>query len=564
MEKVYIKKEFTVFRGRYLDNADFTSDDQISVGDAVVIYGNITTYNEQLQLAQGNYLVSLTRKVATPTFDPAAGAVKAGTTVTISTTTEDATIYYTVDGSEPTTESTVYTEPITIDAEQTIKAIAVKDGMIASDVATAAYTIDVTPAPKYTVTFADDDSSVAQEIAGEEVTLPTRSDIGSYTFAGWSETNVESETTTAPTIIEAGDYTPTADITLYPVYSRIEIGGGETLAETMSYSSTNWNLSSENTLDKKSYTLFGDGGYVESTSTFDLSTLSKVIVTARTFGGKDYKDFKVGTATNDWKDGEAFSGATMTAYTLYLKDGASLTGTDKIRVTSTSGDGSNYGVGISNVEIYIISDITYYTSMPIALTAKEGDKGEYWATYYNEDYNFKAPESTKVFKVNLAGTGIVMTEITDGIVTKGQGVVLKANSANITMTVNASASAYSYSDNSLVGTMTTIDNPGNAYVLNYKPETGAGFYKLKADKTIGANKAYLLYSGLEAREFFGFSMTTGINSLTSAPSRKSEGSIYSLDGRRISQPTKKGMYIQNGKKVIIRSAMQGDACQSKK
>ena len=56
--------EFTVFRGRYLDNADFTSEDQISIGDAVVIYGNITTYNANLQLAQGNYIVSHVEKPA--------------------------------------------------------------------------------------------------------------------------------------------------------------------------------------------------------------------------------------------------------------------------------------------------------------------------------------------------------------------------------------------------------------------------------------------------------------------------------------------------------------------
>ena len=62
---------------------------------------------------------------------------------------------------------------------------------------------------------------------------------------------------------------------------------------------------------------------------------------------------------------------------------------------------------------------------------------------------------------------------------------------------------------------------------------------------------------------FGDGETTGI-SLTPAPSPKGEGSIYTLDGRRISKATQKGVYIQNGKKVIIRSATQGDACQSKK
>ena len=74
--------------------------------------------------------------------------------------------------------------------------------------------------PTYTVTLGDDNST----LNGEVVTLPSRSDIGDYTFAGWSGTNVSSETTTAPTIIPAGEYTPTADITLYPVYTKSEGG----------------------------------------------------------------------------------------------------------------------------------------------------------------------------------------------------------------------------------------------------------------------------------------------------------------------------------------------------
>ena len=80
-------------------------------------------------------------KCSTPTFSPVAGAVASGTEVTISSTTEGATIYYTTDGiTEPTTSSAT-AQPIEITAATTIKAIAVKDGYDNSDVATAAYTI---------------------------------------------------------------------------------------------------------------------------------------------------------------------------------------------------------------------------------------------------------------------------------------------------------------------------------------------------------------------------------------------------------------------------------------
>ena len=186
----------------------------------------------------------------------------------------------------------------------------------------------------------------------------------------------------------------------------------------------------------------------------------------------------------------------------------------------------------------------------VDLTANEGATGEYWATFYSNASNFKASAGTQVFAVNLTGTAITMTEITDGIVNSGQGVVLKSTAASITMTPNASASAGDYSTNSLTGTMTSITNPGNAYVLNYKTATGAGFYKLSASGTIGANKAYLV-SGAGAPSFFGFDgNTTGIDA-TLVNSEKVNSVVYDLQGRKVAQPTK-GLYIVNGKKVVIK------------
>ena len=78
--------------------------------------------------------------VAAPTFSPAGGTYTSAQSVTISTTTSGATIYYTTNGSTPTTNSTVYSGAITVSSNMTIKAIAVKDG-VSSVVSTATYTI---------------------------------------------------------------------------------------------------------------------------------------------------------------------------------------------------------------------------------------------------------------------------------------------------------------------------------------------------------------------------------------------------------------------------------------
>lgn len=61
--------QLQAFHGRNLDNTDFTSQDNIQVGDVVVIYGNLTKYNSTYEFADGNYLISLVRRpiiTATP------------------------------------------------------------------------------------------------------------------------------------------------------------------------------------------------------------------------------------------------------------------------------------------------------------------------------------------------------------------------------------------------------------------------------------------------------------------------------------------------------------------
>lgn len=89
----------------------------------------------------GGNIQSGLKQVAPVTASVASGAVTASTKVTLSTATTGADIYYTTDGKQPTSASTKYTTQITISAKTTIKAIAIKAGMVPSDVQTFEYTI---------------------------------------------------------------------------------------------------------------------------------------------------------------------------------------------------------------------------------------------------------------------------------------------------------------------------------------------------------------------------------------------------------------------------------------
>lgn len=118
--------------------------DEVTVleGEDMNVEGFVACYDGSVQVYPIRVWVNNNlATVATPTITPAAGNVEDGTEVTITCETEGATIYYTLDGTTPTTESTVYTAPFAISETTTVSAIAAKDGMNNSAVARAEYII---------------------------------------------------------------------------------------------------------------------------------------------------------------------------------------------------------------------------------------------------------------------------------------------------------------------------------------------------------------------------------------------------------------------------------------
>lgn len=185
----------------------------------------------------------------------------------------------------------------------------------------------------------------------------------------------------------------------------------------------------------------------------------------------------------------------------------------------------------------------------VKVTANEGTTGEYWATCYNSKTSFTAGYNTTVFQAALSGDQLTLTEVPNREIPAGKAVILKSSTATIMLT--PATTTQTLDGNQLQGTtaeMTGAD--GNIYVLN-KGTNGVGFYKLSTSGTIEANKAYLTYSGsggAGAREFFLFDEATGIEMPTVEDN--ADAVVYDLQGRRVAQPTK-GLYIVNGKKVII-------------
>ena len=134
-------------------------------------------------------------------------------------------------GTTYTTTSTAFSKELTVLTANTtyyVRPYATNGYGTAYGTQTSFKTLEL---PKYTVTLKDDNSTLTQSTAGGSVTLPPRDGCDGYTFAGWTSTWTFEQTTwttIAPTIINAGSYTPTADVNLYPVYTKTETTQGTT------------------------------------------------------------------------------------------------------------------------------------------------------------------------------------------------------------------------------------------------------------------------------------------------------------------------------------------------
>jgi hypothetical protein len=130
--------------------ADDASTPSLSVGESApgtstaYVKNGGTVYAVDLETGALSLMHPLAAKqvtAASPSFSPAGGKYQSLQLVTLSASTPSAQIYYTTNGSTPTTTSTLYRGSISVPSNLTIKAIAVAKGYANSSVASASYTV---------------------------------------------------------------------------------------------------------------------------------------------------------------------------------------------------------------------------------------------------------------------------------------------------------------------------------------------------------------------------------------------------------------------------------------
>ena len=190
------------------------------------------------------------------TFSPAAGTYTLAQTVSISTTAANATIYYTTNGTTPTTRSAVYSRPIAVDATETLKAITVVKGKSEDGVASATYTINLSQAEAPVFSPAGGTYSSAQTVT-ISTTMPSATIF--YT------TNGKTPTTSSP--MYSGPIVVSATETIKAVAVSLDAMG-------MKSTSRNSNTSSTSPVGSAAYTLNA------LTASFGVSLLPSAVTVA--------------------------------------------------------------------------------------------------------------------------------------------------------------------------------------------------------------------------------------------------------------------------------------------
>ena len=185
-----------------------------------------------------------------------------------------------------------------------------------------------------------------------------------------------------------------------------------------------------------------------------------------------------------------------------------------------------------------------YTRWDYDVSAIVGADG--YATF-SADKAINVDGIVAAYSAKCIGTSLVLKSETK--IPAKAGVIIEAAAG--TYTIPAVNTAAAIADNDLkVSDGFIIGNSSTIYALANRSH-GVGFYRVKTGVTIPAGKVYLDTSTPGAPDFLGFDggETTSISELN--VKGQTDGEFYNLAGQRVAQPTK-GLYIVNGKKVVIK------------
>lgn len=177
-----------------------------------------------------------------------------------------------------------------------------------------------------------------------------------------------------------------------------------------------------------------------------------------------------------------------------------------------------------------------------------------YATYRTTEKLDFTNTGVSAYTAAIDGSSVKLTKISDGVVEAGKGVVLYSGTAG-TYDIPVTTAAATVTNTGLLisdGTKATKDN--NTYVLGKKNEI-VGFYRWVGAESLPAGRVYLNGGASAARDYLEFAFDDEATGMRDAVHHDKveirTDVVYDLQGRRVAQPGK-GLYIVNGKKIVIK------------
>ena len=199
------------------------------------------------------------------------------------------------------------------------------------------------------------------------------------------------------------------------------------------------------------------------------------------------------------------------------------------------------------------------------LTARQAPDGNYWTTYYNSALGFTIEGNACAYTAIYGGDKLTLHKLGKEI-PAGTAVIIVADNDEVSMATTDLDDFSGTNDlrgvdvDTDVADITSDLGDGTFYVLGMTTvnnEQHFGFHRYTGS-TMAAHKAFVLVDNSQdaARSLtMVFDEATGIESLTpdAAPKAQAADHWFTLDGRRLqAKPTAPGIYVNNGRKVVIK------------
>lgn len=486
--------DLQVYKGKNLDNADFTSVDDIEVGDAVVVVGPLLYYSDKTpEINTGNYIYSLTRK-ETPTL------VVEDVTMYVEQAKNLTDLYLIDDDYDGTVDFSSSDDAVATISGTKLQAVAVGTATITvSAPATATYKA---ASETFTVTVKSMDVTPEGSNASSFVKVTKTSDITDGEYLIVYEGDATHDAVAFNGSLETLD---AANNGIAVTITDSKIAATDALlAATFTWNST------DKTLKTKGSTPIGNTSYSNGLKTSGTNTIeidgdgNAVITAVESKSGDNYTTLRYNYASDNLRF-------------RYYKSGQQAIALYKLTETNT-------------FDITIKAGFDGYRTLVSAVDAMLPD-------------GLKAYIVTKVESGTASGTA-TLTEVPT---IKANTPYILKGTAGQTYTLTGAEGVPDPEGNLL---KISDSNTGyGVYVLAKPAGKEIGFYKWTGG-SLGAGRVYL-DTTTAAPDFIGFSSeTTGIAAVTNN-AQTTTGGVYNLQGQRVSQPTK-GLFIVNGKKVVVK------------